>query len=109
MIFNTNKFYKQFVGIATTITLFKVMEYSEIKTKSNELLGSIDNFLAENNIAGENAKQVVKHAIAEWMAQYIAETKQGAEEQYHACDDFGDILAGTIWARICLNAEKEMK
>ena len=105
----TNKFYKQFIGIITTITLFKVMEYSEIKTKSNELLGSIDNFLAENNIDGENAKQVVKHAIAEWMALHIAETKQSAEEQYHACKDFGDILGGTIWATICLNAEKEMK
>lgn len=109
MSLNTNKFYKQFIGIITTITQFKVMEYSEIKTKSNELLGSIDNFLAENNIDGENAKQVVKHAIAEWMAQHIAETKQSAEEQYHACDDFGDILGGTIWAKICLNAEKEMK
>ena len=109
MSLNTNKFYKQFIGIITTITQFKVMKCSEIETKSNELLGSIDNFLAENNIDGENAKQVVKHAIAEWMAQYIAETKQSAEEQYHACDDFGDILGGTIWAKICLNAEKEMK
>ena len=103
------KFYRQFEEIVTTITQFKVMKYSEIETKSNELLGSINSFLAENNIAGENAKQVIKHAIAEWMAQHIAETKQSAEEQYHACDDFGNILGGTIWARICLNAEKEMK
>lgn len=103
------KFYKQFEIIVTTITQFKVMEFSEIETKSNELLGSINNFLAENNIAGENAEQVIKHAIAEWMAQHIAEIKQSAEEQYHACDDFGDIISGITWARICLNAEKEMK
>lgn len=83
------------------------MKYSKIKTKSNELLSSINNFLAENNIAGENAKQVIKHATAEWMAQHIAEIKQSIEERYQACDDFGDILGGTIWAKICLNTEKE--
>lgn len=109
MSFKKNKFYKQCVEIIIATTLFKVMEHSEIKTKSNELLDSINNFLAENNIAGENAKQVIKYAIAEWMAQHIAEIKQSATEQYRACDNFGDTLGGAIWAKICLNAEKEMK